>query len=77
MIMPGAARRWENAFYQHASSLLDSSQWQGLAAGALLTLSTPGERAWWSTFGSVYFGADFRQWVDSSLLDAPTRAKLI
>jgi len=66
-LLVAATRRWENAFYQHERGMLDASQWEGLQAGALLSLRTPGGRAWWRAFGHIYYSAAFRDWVDASL----------
>jgi hypothetical protein len=67
MIMIGASRRWENAFYQHERSMLSPAQWKGLGAGGLLALDSPGGRVWWARSGPIYFSDEFREWVDLSL----------
>jgi len=67
-LMLSAARRWENAFYQHEHSMLHASQSQGLQAGTLLLLTSPGGRTWWGRFGHHY-SSEFREWVESTLDD--------
>lgn len=66
----GLFRRFEVIVYQTRQGALDASSWEGVMQTAVITVSRPGGRAWW-TQAQDLFSKEFRTYVDEKLLDAP------
>ena len=70
MIMLGAARRWENAFYQHARGFVDPDHWQTTELHLARIMSWPGVLRCWSE-AKPFYSDRFVEFVDRHISGAP------
>jgi hypothetical protein len=67
LLLVSAIRRFESAFLQARSEILDSQQWSGFSAGGVSILVSPGGVAWWREMGRALFTTEFQDFVDAEI----------
>ena len=65
LLLISLVRRWENAFHQSRTGILDSQSWSGMADGLTFVLSSPGAQIWWQRSRGL-FSADIVAYAEKA-----------
>ena len=60
---------WEDHFAQHKSGMLSDDRFFGTSAAVASVLQLPGNYAAWKVYAAPLFAADFREFVDSRIVE--------
>ena len=60
---------WEDQFAQHKSGMLSDDRFFGTSAAVMTVLQLPGNYAAWKVYAAPLFAADFREYVESRIVE--------